>query len=284
MKKAFTLIEMLVVTLVITIITWILIKTIQELNIFSATTMENINNVKNELITQEAIKKNNLKDVLFYYSPADNLYYANNKTVFDNNVKNTIIDILNKLNIVYWQNIDLNWTKVDLPVIVFSTYQNKLVILWYQKRKEDTNDVLDLKLYKLNNEYYFKTKWAYTLDDIVYYYTSSNTKYNDYINDLQLSSIDLINNILPIENVHETYKSNIFKEVTLSDLKNAFFITLTNNINVFTDNNLSSKTTLPATYNNYIEKIWNKKLYFFQFNIKYYQNKWHSIFFNWLIK
>lgn len=284
MKKAFTLIEMLVVTLVITIITWILIKTIQELNIFSATTMENINNVKNELITQEAIIKNNLKDVLFYYSPADNLYYANNRTVFDNNVKNTIIDILNKLNIVYWQNIDLNWTKVDLPVIVFSTYQNKLVILWYQKRKEDTNDVLDLKLYKLNNEYYFKTKWAYTLDDIVYYYTSSNTKYNDYINDLQLSSIDLINNILPIENVHETYKSNIFKEVTLSDLKNAFFITLTNNINVFTDNNLSSKTTLPATYNNYIEKIWNKKLYFFQFNIKYYQNKWHSIFFNWLIK
>lgn len=284
MKKAFTLIEMLVVTLVIVIITWVLIKTIQELNTFSATTIENVNNVKNELITQEAIMKNNLKDILFYYSPADNLYYANNRTVFDNNVKNTITDILNKLNIVYWQNIDLNWTKVNLPVMVFSTYQNRLVILWYKKRKEDTNDVLDLKLYKLNNEYYFKTKWAYTLDDIVYYYTSSDTKYNDYINDLQLSSIDLINNILPIEDVHKTYKSNIFKEVTLSDLKDAFFITLTNNINVFTDNNLSSKTTLPTAYNNSVEKIWNKKLYFFQFNIKYYQNKWHSIFFNWLIK
>lgn len=284
MKKAFTLIEMLVVTLVIAIITWVLIKTIQELNTFSATTIENVNNVKNELITQEAIMKNNLKDILFYYSPADNLYYANNRTVFDNNVKNTITDILNKLNIVYWQNIDLNWTKVNLPVMVFSTYQNRLVILWYKKRKEDTNDVLDLKLYKLNNEYYFETKWAYALDDIVYYYTSSDTKYNDYINDLQLSSIDLINNILPIEDVHKTYKSNIFKEITLSDLKDAFFITLTNNINVFTDNNLSSKTTLPTAYNNSVEKIWNKKLYFFQFNIKYYQNKWHSIFFNWLIK
>ncbi len=281
-KKWFTLIELLVAMIILTTVFWIIIKTIFWMNLHNIAIAETVQNLTQETKLQSFFTDNSLNNIIVSYVPVwDTIMY--NKTNYANqNYK----DMIN--NIVFsdfWLGIKKEFVvdlkkgskTLKLPYLIFKDNNNKLGVIWFVKdnSNNDTNS-LAIKIFFLNNNYYFKTKGDITISNLLYYYNnksdpSLNKKYNNYINDLKLSWITLLNKIVIIDD-NQRGQYNDINYITPKLLWKMLFILPTNNLEI---GNPAAK----LTYQKSIDNLWNSKLYYWELNIQYY--RWWKIYWNY---
>jgi len=286
-NKAFTLVEILIATVILTTIFWIIIKTIFWLNQHNIRIVENIQNLAEQIKLQSFFTDNSIGNIIDAYSGLWNTEI--NDIDYNNDTYKNMID-----NIVFsssWLNIKKTIsvelkngvTTLSLPYLIFKDKNNKLWVIWFVTDKNNKDvKALSLKIFFLNNNYYFNTKWNITISDLLYAYNNNsdpdlNKLYTDYINDLKLSGWTILDNIVFI-NDWERWDYDRYNYLTPSLLSKMLIVLPTKNLEL-------SNSSAENIYKRSIDNLWNAKLYYWSIDIKYYKSwRIYGLDTNFLVK
>jgi len=291
-KKAFTLVEIIIATVILSIIFLVIMKTILGLDHHNIKLAQNIQNTTNQMKLQTFFTENQVDNIIFLYSGlgtdtnmdttmSNNDYLSSDyKDVIDNIIfANNNLWIKKTINIDLWNGIKIK----KLPFLIFKDKSDKLGVIWFVSDINNKNaKALSLKIFYLNDNFYFNTKWNVRISDLLYYYknlTDSNllAKYNNYIKDLLLSWKTILDNVIIIPN-NERWKYSKFNYVTLKFLQQMLIVFPTKNLKL-------SNSNAYTIYKQSIDNLWNSKLYYWNLFIQYYKSgKLYWLNNNFLVK
>jgi len=275
-RKWFTIIELLIVVIILSIISVFLFKTIIWLNKYNITLVETIKKWEKQFELQDFLSQNSIADIIYVVMPWLNVELYNNDYK-DQDFKDLIEYIKNRLNLKTEINVTLDWNNktIQLPLLIFKDENNKLGILWWQKDvyNEELNS-LNFKLFYINNNYYLKTQGKLTISDLLFLQKNNETsKINDYINDLQSNSLDIL--MKTVISSDWQWKYSDVNYISPENIQNSIILIPSWNL---TWTNIS-------VFQQSIDDLWYAKLYYWYINLPYYKAwKRYDIWTNFLVK
>jgi len=287
-KKAFTLIEMLIVTVILVIIFWVIIKTVYWMNLHNIRIAEEIQSLTQKMKLESFFTDNSIKKVIDAYVPLGNTEMYNKSDYASNDYKSMINEIVfSKKWLWIRKTVTINLKGIDktlsLPYLIFKDENDKLWVIWFVDDLSNKDiQALSLKIFFLNNNFYFKTKGNITLSNLLYYFQNKSnndllSKYNDYINDLKLSGRTILNKIVFISN-DKTWQYNSINYITPT-LLNSYLI-------LFPNKNMENTNPEALNiYQKFLDDLWYSNVCYGNLNFQYYKGwKLYWLFDNFLIK